>query len=623
MADTRCISVRIQKKIKEFLKSRLSNNLRTIELNKEGEEKEFQKNFEIIQELGKGSFGIVYKVKSKSPDGKFYALKKIKCSSNTESFLNEAINHRKVSHPNIIKCYSSFIDNSNNMNLLLEYAAGKDLLQLIQERKRTKRFLPEKIIWEYAWQLCCAVLHIHAKDIIHRDIKATNILLSQAEDNPEKFVIKLADLGESSKLSTEKYLKGKKVGTPLFLAPEVIKHDNYDHRVDVWAIGCVLYHLAALCPPFACSNYETLMNAIRYKNPKPLGLFSKKLSNFIRKMLEKQKVKRPFIIDLFSMFPKGFSLTREIDIENYDKLKLKESNLISKNDRDSCKHKINLEFSAMISRQLKSKEHLNKVLFLENRKIRPRNVLKPQKTLKVIPNKTVNSSQLISGKTVPYNEQKVFTKKLTSPDFHTPKMVSKREEYRKGAPNNNELHHIKYNPRSESPSRIYNLKNLDANNRDCIPDYYQSKKSEGFPEVMKGPSVSTRKKRLELKRTWEDKECREAVLPDMQPCPYFQPIVTERRTLRFAHSGTNLVFNKSISCRREKEKLKSSKNTHLALEVQSKEQKSGQSTFQGFKTTSQFPPSLPLHQPPRSFLTTTTIPLSPFYQTPKDPHSPS
>lgn len=128
-------------------------------------------------------------------------------------------------------------------------------------------------------------------------------------------VLKLADLGESRLLNTSKFLKGKTVGTPLFLSPEVIKHENYDHRVDIWALGCVLYHLAALEPPFAHSNFDALMYAIQFKNPKPLGCcYSSKLRNFIHKMLEKQKIKRPFIGELFEMFPSGYELDRPIDV---------------------------------------------------------------------------------------------------------------------------------------------------------------------------------------------------------------------------------------------------------------------------------------------------------------------
>ena len=85
---------------------------------------------------------------------------------------------------------------------------------------------------------------MHANNIIHRDIKAMNTFLFEGK------VIKVGDLGESRILGCTNFLKGKVVGTPLFLAPEVVREEQYDHRVDIWSFGCLMYHLANLFPPF-------------------------------------------------------------------------------------------------------------------------------------------------------------------------------------------------------------------------------------------------------------------------------------------------------------------------------------------------------------------------------------
>lgn len=76
-------------------------------------------------------------------------------------------------------------------------------------------------------------------------------------------------MSESITLSKTKYVQTKRIGTPLYLAPEIIKHETYDHRVDVWSLGCVLYHMAALELPFVDTNYNSLMNSILYRTPKP------------------------------------------------------------------------------------------------------------------------------------------------------------------------------------------------------------------------------------------------------------------------------------------------------------------------------------------------------------------
>ena len=178
--------------------------------------------------------------------------------------------------------------------MVMEYADGGDLLTLIQNQFKNQRFFSEKALWRFAWQLWCGVLHMHSHGIMHQDIKAMNILI-------DKGILKIGDLGESRFLSAADYVKGKTVGTPLFLSPEMVKNDTYDHRADIWALGWVMYHLATLSPPFPFDSLEPLLKAIQYKNPKPIqGWYSNKLKEFIMKMLEKKKVNRPFISDLFT-----------------------------------------------------------------------------------------------------------------------------------------------------------------------------------------------------------------------------------------------------------------------------------------------------------------------------------
>jgi NIMA (never in mitosis gene a)-related kinase 1/4/5 len=110
-----------------------------------------------------------------------------------------------------------------------------------------------------AWQLCLALLHIHSHDIIHRDIKPLNVLVTKDRN------FKLGDLSESIIVTKERYLKSKTVGTPLYLSPEIIKKQQYDHRTDIFSLGVVMYHMAALEVPYNDKSLEGLMNKILYK----------------------------------------------------------------------------------------------------------------------------------------------------------------------------------------------------------------------------------------------------------------------------------------------------------------------------------------------------------------------
>ena len=78
----------------------------------------------------------------------------------------------------------------------------------------------------------------------------------------------LSDLSESTVLNQGNYVKTSRVGTPLYLSPEIIKHESYDHRTDIWSLGVVMYQMAALEVPFYDSKMENLMKLILFKNPK-------------------------------------------------------------------------------------------------------------------------------------------------------------------------------------------------------------------------------------------------------------------------------------------------------------------------------------------------------------------
>ncbi|CAK89913.1 unnamed protein product (macronuclear) [Paramecium tetraurelia] len=254
-------------------------------------------HFLILNELGKGSFGVVYKVKS-TYDGLIYVLKKInlthlKPKQQTEA-LKEAQLLRTLKHPNIISYYVSFIE-QDNLCIVMEYAEGGDLQKVHNTLKQ--KCLKEPTIWEMSRELAQAIQHLHENNIIHRDIKTLNVFLTKDKH------VKLGDLGVSKIFNSEIALDGTRVGTPLYLAPELVQHQPYDYKVDIWALGCIVFQLATLEPPFQGENLITLGYSIVNHSPKPLpSQYSSQLSQFISKLLEKIPALRPSIQQINSQF---------------------------------------------------------------------------------------------------------------------------------------------------------------------------------------------------------------------------------------------------------------------------------------------------------------------------------
>ena len=127
----------------------------------------------------------------------------------------------------------------------MEYAEGGDLSTIIKEVKATRVSLRESLIWSFCKMICSGLDHLHSLNVIHKDIKPQNILLTADK------TIKLVDFGVSQAYSAHLgFNQVSKAGTPLFTAPELIKKLPYDDKVDAWALGCVLYLLACGEPPF-------------------------------------------------------------------------------------------------------------------------------------------------------------------------------------------------------------------------------------------------------------------------------------------------------------------------------------------------------------------------------------
>lgn len=212
-------------------------------------------NYEIVKPLGKGKFSIVYMAK-RLTDGTMCALKKINIfdmmvPKQREKCLKEVRLLQSLDHPNIVKLKDSFIDN-NELLIIVEWAEKGDLKRLIRRALSMDVHFKEAEIWEYSRQLASALDHMHQKRIMHRDLKPANIFVTIEGS------LKLGDLGLGRFFSSQTLEAFSKVGTPLYMSPEVLRGAGYDMRSDVWSLGCVLYELAMLRSPFKSEQQLSL-----------------------------------------------------------------------------------------------------------------------------------------------------------------------------------------------------------------------------------------------------------------------------------------------------------------------------------------------------------------------------
>ena len=257
-------------------------------------------DFKIIKELGKGSYGTVYTVKSLI-NSNIYVMKKMELNhlnprQQVECYREVSI-LKKVSHKNIIKYYSSFLE-KNILYIIMEYAELGDLYSLIKHYKKHSKFFSELDLWKISSEILSGLDYLHSHNIIHRDIKCLNLFITKDRH------IKIGDLGVSAFSSGGENFHYTRVGTPLYISPELVKQKPYDYKTDIWSFGCSLYHLACLEPPFTGGNLIVLGNNIVKGVPKALpNHYSNDLKNFVDKMLEKKAEKRPSAKEALDMIP--------------------------------------------------------------------------------------------------------------------------------------------------------------------------------------------------------------------------------------------------------------------------------------------------------------------------------
>jgi len=218
--------------------------------------------FEIIGEykyqpipIGHGSFSMVYKGEH-IESGKVVAIKKINITFNNgfnrEKIEKEIEIMKSLKHKNIVQLYESLYDNYNSVFLIMEYCDGGNLSQFLN-----KKPLKEKYVKEFMNQICSAVKYLYQHKILHRDIKPQNIMMI------DKKTIKLTDFGFAKNFQSDEETMAQTIcGSPIYMAPEIIKCNQYSIKTDLWSIGVILYEMVIGRPPYKAHNHLELIHKI-------------------------------------------------------------------------------------------------------------------------------------------------------------------------------------------------------------------------------------------------------------------------------------------------------------------------------------------------------------------------
>ncbi|PAA53346.1 hypothetical protein BOX15_Mlig000886g2, partial [Macrostomum lignano] len=259
--------------------------------------------YENIKEIGSGTYGHVYKAKHKAT-GTYAALKcvKIEPTDDLKAILTELFVLKDCHHANIVEFFGAFITenrllNQTNLWIAMEYCGGKSLQDIYTT---TRRPFEEPTIAFVMRETVRGLVHMHAKQQIHRDIKGANILLTRDGS------VKLADFGISAQITATLGKRMSFIGTPYWMAPEVAdvrRKGGYDERCDIWAVGITAIELAELEPPmFSLHPMKALqlMTTSRYRPPKlrDKAMWGGVFHDFLKTSLRLNPKSRPAAHDL-------------------------------------------------------------------------------------------------------------------------------------------------------------------------------------------------------------------------------------------------------------------------------------------------------------------------------------
>ena len=262
-------------------------------------------DFEVIEEIGHGAFGTVYQAVQNSRRGsRIVALKELIIDEEQiELIENEIKIMRLCEHPNTVKMYDTFMMKESLFkkeiqnpvtNIVLEYCDGGTLSSFF-EKEYAGRPFPNNLIAHILSGMVKGLIYLHIEhEIVHRDLKPENVLLKVDPANPHVPIIKIADFGLSKIVSDDVFMKTV-VGTPLFMAPEILYRQLYTYKCDLWSLGIMLYYFKTHEYPLTCDPqkfFRNIQNQVTPEYPSKQWRDTPQLQKLIEGLIVYSQIKR-------------------------------------------------------------------------------------------------------------------------------------------------------------------------------------------------------------------------------------------------------------------------------------------------------------------------------------------
>ncbi|KAF1885251.1 hypothetical protein Lal_00029140 [Lupinus albus] len=232
-------------------------------------------------EIGKGAYGRVFKGLDLE-NGDFVAIKQVSLENIAQEDLNIIMN---LNHKNIVK-YLGSLKTKSHLHIILEYVENGSLANIIKPNKFGP--FPESLVAVYIAQVLEGLVYLHEQGVIHRDIKGANILTTK------EGLVKLADFGVATKLTEADVNTHSVVGTPYWMAPEVIEMSGVCAASDIWSVGCTVIELLTCVPPYYdLQPMPALFRIVQDEHPPIPDSLSPDITDFLHHCFQKDARQRP------------------------------------------------------------------------------------------------------------------------------------------------------------------------------------------------------------------------------------------------------------------------------------------------------------------------------------------